>query len=424
MSARRIAIVISIFILASISWAVLGSATLARSKTFLGRLASQVENLWGVSLTQQAPSLAIIIPGKDQVRWIMPSSNTIKACIQTDYRKKGLIWYPTYICSFDGNYTINNTEETAQKVRLHFDFPSSEGTYNEFSLLINGKKQPCSVNTVDGISEILEISPGETCSFRITYTTRGLKQWQYQPDQHAGRIQNLEFILNTNFEDIDYVEGGLSPMSAEKSGDGMQMVWNASDLITSQPIGIVVPEKLNPGPIATRITFFAPVCLLFFFILVATIQILYQLKIHPMNYLFVAAGFFAFHLLLAFMVGLLNINLAFIIAAIVSIFLVTVYLKMALGREFPWKLATAGQFFFLVLFSYSFFFKGVTGLTVAIGAVVTLGILMKVTAHLDWEEVFANRQTPPVTMPPVSPEQKKRVKSTKIEGDNHDTPAI
>ena len=45
---------------------------------------------------------------------------------------------------------------------------------------------------------------------------------------------------------------------------------------------------------------------------------------------------------------------------------------------------TTGQLFFLVLFSYSFFIKGINGLTVAIGSVVTLAILMRVTATLDW----------------------------------------
>ena len=47
--------------------------------------------------------------------------------------------------------------------------------------------------------------------------------------------------------------------------------------------------------------------------------------------------------------------------------------------------------FFLVLFSYSFFVKGITGLTVAIGSVLTLAILMKVTAHVKWAEVFAGQ---------------------------------
>ena len=77
-----------------------------------------------------------------------------------------------------------------------------------------------------------------------------------------------------------------------------------------------------------------------------------------------------------------------IMAALTSVVLVTSYLSAALGGKFPWKVAVGGQLFFLVLFSYSFFLKGTTGLTVAIGSVVTLAVLMRVTAKVDWDEVF------------------------------------
>ena len=173
----------------------------------------------------------------------------------------------------------------------------------------------------------------------------------------------------------------------------MTLRWEAADLLTQQDIGVIVPSKLNPGPLTTRITFFAPVCLLFFFILVLRINIVYAVPIHPMHYLFVTAGFFSFHLLLAYLVDLLNIHLAFGIAALVSVGLVTSYLRSALGGRFPMRAAIGGQLFLLVLFSYTFFIDGMTGLTVAIGSVITLAVLMRVTAHTDWEGLFQRPKT-------------------------------
>ena len=41
-----------------------------------------------------------------------------------------------------------------------------------------------------------------------------------------------------------------------------------------------------------------------------------------------------------------------------------------------------------MLFSYAFFFEGFTGLTITIGAVITLFVLMQMTAHVSWDEVF------------------------------------
>ena len=55
--------------------------------------------------------------------------------------------------------------------------------------------------------------------------------------------------------------------------------------------------------------------------------------------------------------------------------------------------AALAQVVFLVLFSYAFFFEGYTGLTVTVGAIVTLFVLMQMTARVDWAAVFARRQT-------------------------------
>lgn len=393
MSVRRIIATAFIFLVACAGWATLGLTTVQRSTEFGGRLGAQVEALWGVPLVQEGPSFAVDIPGSPQARWIMPAKNDVTVQLLADYRKKGLIWYPTYTCDFRGTYTISNAETVVQKIRIRFNFPSQGGTYDEFAAYIDERKLLGSVDTNEGIAEILELEPGKSADFRVAYKTRGIREWRYKMDPRVGRVQNLNAVVNTDFRNPDYPEGCLSPMTARETPDGMTLTWQATDLITKQDIGVIIPAKLNPGPLTARITFFAPVCLVFFFVLVATINILYKVNIHPMHYLFVATGFFAFHLLLAYMAGLVHIHVAFLISAVVSVALVTTYLSAALRGQFPWRVAAAGQMFFLVLFSYSFFLEGVTGLTVAIGSVVTLAILMKVTAHVDWEDVFSKAVT-------------------------------
>lgn len=41
------------------------------------------------------------------------------------------------------------------------------------------------------------------------------------------------------------------------------------------------------------------------------------------------------------------------------------------------------------MFSYAFFFKGLTGLAITIGAILTLFVMMQLTAKVNWNEVFA-----------------------------------
>jgi inner membrane protein involved in colicin E2 resistance len=107
-----------------------------------------------------------------------------------------------------------------------------------------------------------------------------------------------------------------------------------------------------------------------------------------MNYAFLSAAFFAFHLLLAYMVDHVNIHASFLASAATSIALVVSYLRLVAGMRFAVRRAGAAQLIFLVLFSYAFFFEGYTGLTVTIGSIVTLFVLMQATAKVDWSTVF------------------------------------
>jgi inner membrane protein involved in colicin E2 resistance len=134
------------------------------------------------------------------------------------------------------------------------------------------------------------------------------------------------------------------------------------------------------------------VALLFFLTVMVILGVLRGRNLHPMNYAFVCAAFFAFHLLLAYLVDHLDIHLSFAIAAVTSVALVVSYLAVVAGTRSALREAGLAQLVFLVLFSYSFFFEGYTGLTVTIGAIVTLFVLMQMTARVDWSAVFARRE--------------------------------
>jgi len=55
-----------------------------------------------------------------------------------------------------------------------------------------------------------------------------------------------------------------------------------------------------------------------------------------------------------------------------------------------------------VLFSYSFFFEGLTGITITIGAIATLALLMAFTARVNWNAAFTSRSIPPPILNAVS----------------------
>ena len=129
--------------------------------------------------------------------------------------------------------------------------------------------------------------------------------------------------------------------------------------------------------------------LFFFFFLVFILSTLRGNDLHPMNYFFLAAAFFAFHLLLAYLVDHIALSLAFVICAAVSVLLVISYLRLVVGSRFAFMEAAVAQFIYLVMFSYAFFFKGFTGLSITIGSILTLFVIMQMTGRVRWAEKFA-----------------------------------
>lgn len=139
---------------------------------------------------------------------------------------------------------------------------------------------------------------------------------------------------------------------------------------------------------AGEIAAFAPVSLLFFIVVTWVIAVIRRIDIHPMHYAFIAAAFFSFHLLLAYLADQIAFGAAFSVAAAASVFLVVSYLRIIFGNRFAFGYAGLAQMVYLVLFSFAFLFKGLTGLAITVCAVLTLFVMMQVTARIDWPEVF------------------------------------
>ena len=118
------------------------------------------------------------------------------------------------------------------------------------------------------------------------------------------------------------------------------------------------------------------------------------IRIHPMNYFFIAAAFFSFHLLLSYLVDHISVDLAFAISSAVSIFLVVSYMRLVVSDRFAFVEIGLCQLLYLVGFSYSFFFDQFTGLVITLLCVLTLFIMMQITGKTDWAEIFRTAGKP------------------------------
>ncbi len=392
MTIKRLIAICLIVACTSIGWFILAGALQLRSSSTESRLSPEVARNWGPELKQEHPALFYESATEARVRReLQPESSTINVALAYEPKRKGLLWNRTYFVTFDAEYLVKNPMPIAQTIYVAFRFPSAEARYDQFTLRF-GEKQTDKAPNNGEIRESLLIPPGGQVPLQVKYRAAGTNAWSYL--FKARRVKNLHLAMTTDFREINVPPGAESPTARELDGNGWKLRWDYTDVIGANAIGMDMPAATNPGDVAKRMTFFAPVSLLFFFAVLVIFAIVMQRRLHPMNYFFLAAGCFAFQLMFAYLVDLLPLLPSFLISAAVSVALVNGYLWRAAGVEFA-RISTAAQVAYMVLFSYSFFFEGLTGITITIGAVITLALLMAFTARINWENAFVSRQQPP-----------------------------
>lgn len=398
---RSLLAIVFVFCCTAIGWFVLGGTLAYRSEVSSGALSHEVRNTWGPALQQNHPVAWYQSPtGQKGRSMVSPSASRVDVALQYEPKRKGLFWYRTYQIEFAARYEIPNPTPIEQTVYVAFNLPSENASYNAFTFDLEGTGLDEPVLRGGTITQAVAVPAYGTVPLSVTYHARGLDRWDYNLGD-VDRIKNFALSMQTDFDEINFPLGTGSPTSRNAVGDsGWELDWDYPDVIGAQSIGMDMPKALNAGPVASRISFFAPVSLLFFFAVLLILGAVTGVNLHPMNYFFLAAGCFAFQLLFAYTVDLMPLHVSFFVSALVSLLLVNGYLHAVGGRQIT-RIAAPAQFAYMVLFSYSFFFDGLSGLTITVGAIATLSILMISTAKMDWSTVFgrshshdASAQTP------------------------------
>ncbi len=424
---KRFLAIAVIWLGCTVAWMILGGTLHVRTDSLSGSLNNEVNALWGPP-GRQAPPLAnyqrietneeVTVEQRPEgnVRKVVQheakvdvpltlDASDVHATLQMQQQRKGLMWFPTYGVDFKAEYTFLNDELGAHDVNVHFPLGLSGTTevngrssfqnsasFDGFTVL-DGQGQAIAFE-INGAEAVFKrhFAAGERQTYRIAYRTRGTSSFRYSMAEGAGRVHHLKVRIDTNFPNVDFPVDTLSPTARTVTASSFSGTWQFDSLISSSAIGIDLPQLLNPGPLATKVTFFAPVSLLFFFFVVAVLSQVRGHELHPMHYFLLGCAFFAFHLLFAYMVDRFSINTSFAVSSAVSLFLIVSYARLFVGWRFALREMGIAQLLYLVLFSYTFFWDGFTGLAITIGAICTLFFVMQVTGRTNWRA--ATREAP------------------------------
>jgi len=404
---KRIIAIAFIFVCTSVAWAILGVTLFSRTYDSGAVSANQVASLWGTSQNQAPPTasykttttkqqggvengMAVVkTVSEDHITDLPLESSKIDVDLDLQHRQKGLLWYSTYKVRFSGVYGFRNASDKEQTVDFKLVFATTQAIYDNLTFTVDGNNVPLT-NEKNAATTAFKVAAGRTAQLAVGYSSQGLSEWRYSfGSADVAQVRDFSLRMTTNFKDIDFPDNTLSPSEKYETSNGWELKWSYKSLLSGYQIAMAMPEKLQPGPLAGRISFFAPVSLFFFFFLMLIITTMRGIDLHPMNYFFLAAAFFSFHLLLAYLVDHMSIHAAFTISALVSVFLVVTYLRLVVGIGFASREAALAQIVYLVLFSYAFFLKGFTGLAVTIGSILTLFVVMQITGRVRWAERFS-----------------------------------
>ncbi|HEX7261970.1 MAG TPA: hypothetical protein VF258_09155, partial [Luteolibacter sp.] len=378
----------------TLAWFILATAMSQRTRESSQTLSREVAGVWNPALEQHHPEAWFDTPNAPGGRAaLLPASSDVRVDLKFVPKQRGLFRHRTYDVVFEAEYVFVNPTRIPQTVYFSFPLPAGAEKLEGFEFRLSDGKEAEDVRPgTSGVATRAVVLPAwGRITLHAGYQTRGTDSWVYSfPDKR--RIAGFVLKMRTDFTEINFPVGTGSPRDNDRKtdGKGWDLMWSYPDVLAVPAIGMDMPKLLNAGPVAARIAFFAPVSLVFFVTVVLLVGGLRGVPLHPMHVFFVAAGFFAFHLLFAYLVDLMPIYPAFAIATVTSLGLVSGYLR-AVGGDRLFRVALPAQLAYLVLFSASFFFDGLTGITLTVCGVATLALLMTLTAKVEWRTHFTKR---------------------------------
>lgn len=387
------------------AWMLLGATLLVRSGETSSALVNEVHQLWGPPLDQSAPGAQVTeqrtreerrtlydpngrpydspVTRVEDVSSPLPLVSThARVSLALEHRQKGLLWFPTYAADFEGRYAVVNDTAVKRPVTMSFPLPARGAIYDGFEVT-DEKDQPISAEVDGGAAHwVVTLEPGARHVFGVRYRTRGTSSWTYRPAATGGSVvRDFSLEVSSNDRGIDFSPGSISPSRAANAGKGWRGLWEFRSLVGSAPISLQLPQKTNPGPLAARITFFAPVALLFYFFVVGLLAEGRGHRLHPFSWFLIGCAFFADHLLFAYLADHVPLWVALTLSSAVSIVLAVSYAQWLVGWRFALREMGLAQAVYLVGFSLTFLLKGFTGLSITVGAILTLFMAMQVTGR-------------------------------------------
>ena len=191
--------------------------------------------------------------------------------IAANYRRKGGAWYPGFETDASFSYKVVNFSDRALTAHFAFPLPARQGLVDRIQVFLDGKPvgQKLLIDE-SGIRWQMPVASGIEHSLGIQYHSRGLEHLRFEPG--SGRElekYRLRMVCRGIARDeINYPIGCMTP--TEKITETLQkdpagntapvttLAWDLDRAVTRLGMGLIIPEKKQPGYYVARVLAAAP----------------------------------------------------------------------------------------------------------------------------------------------------------------------
>jgi len=395
---------------------------------------SEVSSKWGNGQTITGPYLSIPYDiyikqysAKDSAykmmkykKWMhfMPEKLNINGKIDPETRYRGIYQVVVYESKMNISGVFNKIDFKQfeiSKDNIHFDkatlnigISDLKGIEKQISVNWNDNKYLFNSGTstkdivINGVNaDILLNKDSSNYKFDLELDLKGSQNLFFTP---IGKTTDVKMTSNWNSPSFT---GTYLPDSREISEDGFSANWNILHLNRKYPqswlgnkyavdesvFGTNLRLPVDNYQKSYRVAKYAILFLLLTFLVFFFTEILNNVFIHPIQYLLVGIALIVFYSLLLAFSEHIKFNLAYIVSAILTLFLITGYVWASLKSK-KIGLLILGILSIMYIFIFSIIQMEDYALLIgSIGIFIILGLVMYFSRKIDWHEIKLGLET-------------------------------
>lgn len=369
----------------------------------------EVTEKWGSGQTLKGPVL--FIPGDSAANniYLLPEALDIKGDIQSRMLKRGIYDFTVYETTLDlsGHFALSKEIKAEQlqhlrtdRAKLLFAITDFKGFSDNPTLLYNGQPTELSsealqLGSYNALSCSVDIQPildGGQISYRLTVPLKGSNYLYFLP---VGRTSSVRLTSDCPTPSFT---GRYLPADREVTAQGFNADWKVlalnrdfaqvlnsqSELRNAQSFGVDLKVPVEQYQQTTRSIKYAYLIILLTFAVVFFVENRRLTPVHPVQYALVGIALMLFYVLLLSFSEHLTFLLSYIIASIMTIGLITLFMRALLKNH---RAALLIGLLLLILYAFIYVIMQLESYALLVGSLgvfIILAVAMYASQKINW----------------------------------------